>query len=64
MASIAAVIYNTVEGPKNLGSISVYYPALGLFSGLKQEEVVLISIFIFAVLTVFGTALIGNRFFV
>ncbi|MBB4214472.1 MULTISPECIES: EAL domain-containing protein [Rhizobium] len=59
-----AIIYNTVDGPKNLGSISVYYPALGLFSGLKQEEVVFISIFIFAVLTVFGTALIGNRFFV
>ncbi|WP_454850160.1 EAL domain-containing protein [Rhizobium binxianense] len=59
-----AIIYNTVDGPKNLGSISVFYPALGLFSGLKQEEVVFISIFIFAVLTVFGTALIGNRIFV
>ena len=59
-----AIIYNTVDGPKNLGSISVYYPALGLFSGLKQEEVVFISIFIFAALAVFGTALIGNRFFV
>lgn len=59
-----AIIYNTVDGPKNLGSISVYYPVLGLFSGLKQEEIVFISIFIFAVLTVFGTALIGNRIFV
>jgi diguanylate cyclase (GGDEF)-like protein/PAS domain S-box-containing protein len=59
-----AIIYNTVDGPRNLGSISVFYPALGLFSGLKQEEVVFISIFIFAVLTVFGTALIGNRIFV
>jgi nitrogen fixation/metabolism regulation signal transduction histidine kinase len=59
-----AIIYNTVDGPKNLGSIAVYYPKLGLFSGLKHEEVVFISIFIFAVLTVFGTALIGNRLFV
>ncbi|QWW66644.1 EAL domain-containing protein [Rhizobium sp. WYJ-E13] len=59
-----AIIYNTVDGPKNLGSISVFYPALGLFSGLKQEEIVFISIFIFAVLAVFATALIGNRIFV
>ncbi|MDR7144337.1 EAL domain-containing protein [Rhizobium sp. BE258] len=59
-----AIIYNNVDGPKNLGSISVYYPKLGLFSGLKHEEVVFISIFIFAVLAVFGSALIGNRIFV
>jgi diguanylate cyclase (GGDEF)-like protein/PAS domain S-box-containing protein len=59
-----AIIYNTIDGPKNLGSISVYYPALGIFSGLKHEEIVFISIFTFAVLTVFGTALIGNRIFV
>lgn len=58
------IIYTTVDGKKTLGTITVYYPALGLFDGLKHEEVVFISIFIFAVLTVFGTALIGNRIFV
>ncbi|MGO4563973.1 EAL domain-containing protein [Rhizobium sp. 2YAF20] len=58
------IIYTTVDGKRNLGSITVYYPALGLFDGLKHEEIVFISIFIFAVLTVFGTALIGNRIFV
>jgi len=58
------IVYATVDGKKTLGTITVYYPALGLFDGLKHEEVVFISIFIFAVLTVFGTALIGNRIFV
>lgn len=58
------IVYNTIDGRKNLGTISVSYPAIGLFSGLKQEEIVFVSIFIFAVLTVFGTALIGNRIFV
>ncbi|HEY0123207.1 MAG TPA: EAL domain-containing protein, partial [Rhizobium sp.] len=59
-----SIIYNGVDGARNLGSITVYYPTLGLFDGLKSEEIVFISIFIFAVLTVFGTALIGNRIFV
>ena len=59
-----SIIYNGVDGAKNLGSITVYYPTLGLFDGLKSEEIVFISIFIFAVLTVFGAALIGNRIFV
>ncbi|EPE97883.1 EAL domain-containing protein [Rhizobium grahamii] len=56
-----AIIYNTIDGPKNLGTISVFYPALGLFSGLKHEEIVFMSIFIFAVLAVFTAALVGNR---
>jgi diguanylate cyclase (GGDEF)-like protein/PAS domain S-box-containing protein len=59
-----AIVYTTVDGVRNLGTITVYYPELGIFDGLKHEEVVFISIFIFAVLTVFGTALIGNRIFV
>ncbi|KRB50847.1 diguanylate cyclase [Rhizobium sp. Root708] len=59
-----AIIYNTVDGPKNLGTISVFYPALGLFGGLKHEEIVFMAIFVFAVLTVFSSALIGNRIFV
>ncbi|MDL2397351.1 EAL domain-containing protein [Rhizobium mayense] len=58
------IIYNGVDGAKNLGTITVYYPALGLFDGLKSEEIVFTLIFIFAVLTVFGAALIGNRIFV
>ncbi len=58
------IVYNGVDGAKTLGNITVYYPQLGLFDGLKNEEIVFISIFIFAVLTVFGAALIGNRIFV
>ncbi|WP_160008174.1 bifunctional diguanylate cyclase/phosphodiesterase [Rhizobium sp. 18055] len=58
-----AIIYSALDGPKNLGSISVSYPAPGLFSGLQQEEIVFMSIFIFAVLIVFSAALIGNRIF-
>lgn len=58
------IIYNGIDGAKRLGTITVYYPKLGLFDGLKSEEIVFISIFIFAVLTVFGAALIGNRIFV
>ncbi|TXI11284.1 MAG: diguanylate cyclase, partial [Rhizobium sp.] len=48
------IVYNGVDGAKKLGTITVYYPQLGLFDGLKNEEIVFISIFIFAVLTVFG----------
>ncbi|NLS04489.1 EAL domain-containing protein [Rhizobium sp. P32RR-XVIII] len=59
-----AIIYNTVDGPKNLGSIAVYYPKLGLFSGLKHEEIVFLSIFVVAVMAVFCAAVIGNRLFV
>ena len=59
-----SIIYNGLDGARNLGTITVYYPKLGLFDGLKSEEIVFISIFIFAVLTVFGAALIGNRIFV
>ena len=59
-----SIVYNGVDGAKKLGTITVFYPQLGLFDGLKNEEIVFISIFIFAVLTVFGAALIGNRIFV
>ncbi len=59
-----AITYATLDGKKTLGTITVLYPELGIFDGLKHEEIVFISIFIFAVLTVFGTALIGNRIFV
>ncbi|MGA1802459.1 putative bifunctional diguanylate cyclase/phosphodiesterase [Rhizobium sp. HT1-10] len=58
------IVYQTIDGRRTLGTITVYYPELGLFDGLKREEIVFVSIFIFAVLTVFGTALIGNRIFV
>ncbi|MBO9125024.1 MULTISPECIES: EAL domain-containing protein [unclassified Rhizobium] len=56
-----AITYTTLDGPKKLGTISVFYPAPDLFSGLKNEEIIFLSIFVFAVLIVFCAALIGNR---
>ncbi|WP_183899325.1 EAL domain-containing protein [Rhizobium metallidurans] len=56
-----AITYTTLDGPKKLGTISVFYPAPDLFSGLRNEEIIFLSIFVFAVLIVFCAGLIGNR---
>ncbi|MGK9053789.1 EAL domain-containing protein [Neorhizobium petrolearium] len=58
------IFYKSPEGTRNIGSITVYVPKLGWFSALHQMEMAFISIFIIAILTVFGAAILGNRIMV
>lgn len=55
------VVYKSPQGIRNVGNITVYVPSLGWFSALHQMEMAFISIFIIAILTVFGVAILGNR---
>jgi diguanylate cyclase (GGDEF)-like protein/PAS domain S-box-containing protein len=55
------IFYKSQQGIRNVGSITVYVPKLGWFSALHQMEMAFISIFIIAILTVFGAAILGNR---
>lgn len=58
------VIYRSLQGPRKVGALTIYVPAAGWFSGLQQIEFAFISIFIIAILTVFGAAVFGNRIMV
>ena len=55
------IFYKSQQGMRNVGSITVYVPKLGWFSALHEMEMAFISIFIIAILTVFGAAILGNR---
>ncbi|WP_117193677.1 EAL domain-containing protein [Rhizobium terrae] len=55
------IFYKTAQSTRNVGSLTVYVPKLGWFSALHQMEMAFISIFIIAILTVFGAAILGNR---
>ncbi len=55
------IYYKSVQGTRNVGTLTVFVPKLGWFSALHQMEMAFISIFIIAILTVFGAAILGNR---
>ncbi|WP_440411561.1 EAL domain-containing protein [Neorhizobium petrolearium] len=55
------IVYKSPQGMRDVGNIAVYVPELGWFSALHQMEMAFISIFIIAILTVFGVAILGNR---
>jgi diguanylate cyclase (GGDEF)-like protein/PAS domain S-box-containing protein len=55
------IFYNAIEGPKLVGTITIYYSRIDMFSSLRQAEVMLIGIFMLAVVGVVGAAVIGNR---
>ena len=57
----ADIIYRTIEGVQNVGTITVYFDKIGLFSAMTQLEVAFISIFIVAIMAVFAAAVIGQR---
>ncbi|MDI7860880.1 EAL domain-containing protein [Rhizobiaceae bacterium n13] len=57
----APIVYRTVEGPQNVGSITVYFDKIGIFSAMNQLEVAFISIFAVAIMVVFGAAVLGHR---
>jgi len=58
------IIYRTLDGLRDVGAITVYFPRIGVFSGLGQMETAFISIFILAVFTVFVASILGNRWMV
>jgi diguanylate cyclase (GGDEF)-like protein/PAS domain S-box-containing protein len=55
------ISYKTVDGIEEVGSVTVYFGKIGILSSLSHIELAFISIFILAILTVFGAAIIGNR---
>jgi diguanylate cyclase (GGDEF)-like protein/PAS domain S-box-containing protein len=55
------IYYRAMEGPKLVGTITLYYSRIGMFNSLRQAEVLLIGIFMLAVIGVVGAAVIGNR---
>jgi diguanylate cyclase (GGDEF)-like protein/PAS domain S-box-containing protein len=55
------IYYRAMEGPKLVGTITLYYSRIGMFSSLRQSEVLLIGIFMLAVIGVVGAAIVGNR---
>ncbi|MGF0538721.1 EAL domain-containing protein [Agrobacterium sp. ES01] len=56
-----AIVYETVDGPKTVGSLTVYYQRQDFFSSFEQGEGYIISIFLVAVIAVIGAAVLGNR---
>jgi diguanylate cyclase (GGDEF)-like protein/PAS domain S-box-containing protein len=62
LASITrSITYKSQQGERDVGRITVYVPTPSWFSALHQTEFAFISIFIIAILTVFGAAILGNR---
>ncbi|MCM2291223.1 EAL domain-containing protein [Allorhizobium sp. BGMRC 0089] len=60
-ARVQAIVYNHPEGPKTVGSLTIWTRKINLFSDLKQKEGIFIAIFILAVMIVIAAAVIGNR---
>ncbi|MBD8662638.1 MULTISPECIES: bifunctional diguanylate cyclase/phosphodiesterase [unclassified Rhizobium] len=55
------ITYMSNYGARVVGKVSVSIPTIGWFSKLHEFEFAFISIFIIAILTVFGAAILGNR---
>jgi diguanylate cyclase (GGDEF)-like protein/PAS domain S-box-containing protein len=55
------IFFQSADGPRNVGRLTLQYARIGWFAALNQMEMAFISIFIIAILTVFGAAIIGNR---
>lgn len=53
--------YKTPDGLKSVGTITVHYAKIGLLPSLSRIELAFASIFVLAILTVFGASVIGNR---
>ena len=56
-----SISYRSTDGMQDIGSITISYDHVGLFSALSHMEVAFISIFVVAILTVVGAAILGNR---
>ncbi|MBB4955273.1 diguanylate cyclase (GGDEF)-like protein/PAS domain S-box-containing protein [Agrobacterium vitis] len=58
------IIYDHVDGPKTVGTITLSFETLGFFSGVRRTEGIFIAIFSGAVLIAIGAAILGNRMMV
>lgn len=58
------ITFRTPDGNQVIGTLTVHYTKIGLFSALNRMEVALIAIFAVAIFTVFSVAIIGNRMMV
>ena len=56
-----SIIYQAVEGPKVVGTLTIDYEALDVLTSLNEAEGSLIAIFIIAVGLVIGATVAGNR---
>ncbi|MCL6707016.1 EAL domain-containing protein [Pseudomonas sp. R2.Fl] len=55
------IVYETVEGPKTVGAVTVYFSRRSFLSSLREAEGSIVAIFIITVLVVIGAAVVGNR---
>jgi diguanylate cyclase (GGDEF)-like protein/PAS domain S-box-containing protein len=58
------ISYVAPQGLREVGVITVYVMMPGWFSALHEIEFAFVSIFVIAILTVFGAAIVGNRLIV
>ncbi|MQB21605.1 bifunctional diguanylate cyclase/phosphodiesterase [Agrobacterium tumefaciens] len=55
------IYYKNLDGETKVGTIKIIFRDVGVFSSLNGIELSFLSIFILAILTVFGAAIVGNR---
>eukprot|EP01035_Chromulina_nebulosa_P012100 gene12100-16144_t len=58
------IIYAAIDGPKQVGRITIYYKPIDLLSSMRRSEAMLTGIFAMAVIGVVAAAVIGNRLMV
>jgi diguanylate cyclase (GGDEF)-like protein/PAS domain S-box-containing protein len=58
------IVYRAPDSIQRIGTITIHYDRVGLFSALNRMEITLISIFAVAILVVFAAAIVGNRLMV
>lgn len=58
------IIYNHVDGPQTVGTITITFQKLGFFSSVRSTEGIFIAIFSGAVMIIIGVAVLGNRMMV
>ncbi len=55
------IIYNSNDGPKSVGTMTLSFEKLGFFSSVRRTEGIFIAIFSGAVFIVIGSAILSNR---
>ncbi|NGO62633.1 EAL domain-containing protein [Rhizobium daejeonense] len=55
------IFYQTLDGPKQVGTITIYFDRLDALSSLRRADGMLIGIFVIAVAGIIGAAILGNR---
>ncbi|QCI97300.1 EAL domain-containing protein [Agrobacterium larrymoorei] len=55
------ILYKNLDGETKVGTITIFFRNVGLFSSLSRIELSFLSIFVLSILTIFLSAIIGNR---